>query len=303
MLKKFGSKDLGKLWKAEENSSGEENGQVTIIGGSRLFHGAPILAVKAASRLVDMVFFSSPDSELEKISAKAALSSFIWVPWDEIEEYIKKSEAILIGSGFLRFHSEKTKYEDRFSSCDEECQKTREVTRDLLHKFPEKKWVIDGGSLQVLDMRWIPKGAILTPNKKEFEMLFSTSPLVPLPPHPRPLSKILERGIQRGEVAAEMAKKHECVIVVKGPVGYVTDGETMYEITGGNAGLTKGGTGDVLAGVTVGLLAKNPPLIAAAAASWAVKATADKLFETVGHNFNADDVSERVFEVVKSLES
>lgn len=105
--------------------------------------------------------------------------------------------------------------------------------------------------------------------------------------------------MKRGEVAAEMAKNFNCVIVVKGPVSYATDGETTYEIEGGNAGLTKGGTGDVLAGVTVGLLAKNPPLLAAAAASFMVKKTAEKLFETVGYNFNADDVSDKVFEVVK----
>ena len=35
--------------------------QITIIGGSDLFHGAPILALKTASRIVDMVFFTSPD--------------------------------------------------------------------------------------------------------------------------------------------------------------------------------------------------------------------------------------------------
>jgi NAD(P)H-hydrate epimerase len=307
MLKKFEAIDLENLWKAEEDSSGEDNGQVMIIGGSRLFHGAPILAIKAASRLADMVFFGSPEVELEKITAKAALSSFIWVPWEEIELYIEKSDAVLIGPGFMRFSSEDLNPKSQISNhnqisnsndsnrvFDNDGTLTKSVTKYLLQKFPEKRWVIDGGSLQVMEEAWIPENSILTPNNKELEILFEITnhkSQIPIK------SQIQNSKLQTIELKA---KEHHCVIVVKGPVGYVTDGETTYEIDGGNAGLTKGGTGDVLAGVTVGLLAKNPALLAAAAASYAVKKTAEKLFETVGHNFNADDVSERVFEVMNT---
>ena len=270
----FGLEDLKKLWRPREDSDGEDNGQVTIIGGSSLFHGAPMLAAKAASRIVDMVFFASPERELEKV---AKLNSFIWIPWEEIEDYAAKSDAVLIGPGFLRFRSEKISNEERRLACDEECMKTKEITKHLLEKFPDKKWVIDGGSLQVMDAKWIPQNAVITPNKKEFEILF---------------------GAEKPE---DMARKYEGVIVSKGPTGYVTDGETTYEIKGGNAGLTKGGTGDVLAGITVGLLAKNPPLLAAAAGAYLIKKTAEALYEKVGYNFNADDVSEKVFEMFKNL--
>src|SRR3972149_1330928 len=92
----FGPDDLKKLWRPREDSSGEDNGQVTIIGGSALFHGAPMLAVKAASRLVDMVFFGSTERDLEKI---AKLNSFVWVPWGGVEDYVAKSDAGLIGPG------------------------------------------------------------------------------------------------------------------------------------------------------------------------------------------------------------
>lgn len=152
-----------------------------------------------------------------------------------------------------------------------------EITHDLLEKFPEKKWVIDGGSLQVMEAKWIVKNAVVTPNKKEYQMLF---------------------GEEKPE---EAAKKYKCVVVSKGPTAFVTDGETTYEIKGGNAGLTKGGTGDVLAGIIVGLLAKNPPLLAAAAGTYVIKKTAEMLYEKVGYNFNADDVSESVFEVFRKL--
>jgi NAD(P)H-hydrate repair Nnr-like enzyme with NAD(P)H-hydrate dehydratase domain len=57
----------------------------------------------------------------------------------------------------------------------------------------------------------------------------------------------------------------------------------------------------VLAGLTVGLLAKNPPLLAAAAASFVVKKTAEVLYQEAGYSFSSDDVAERVFKIMKSL--
>ena len=259
---KFTDQDLKKLWKPRKDSSGEDNGQITIIGGSRLFHGAPMLAVKAASRLVDMVFFGSPERDLEKV---AKLNSFIWIPWEDMEEYVAKSEAILIGPGMMRYR--KNLPEGVF---DEAGTETRMLTQYLLGKYKDKKWVIDGGSLQTIDRAYIPKNSILTPNKYEYEILFGDTKI------------------------EEAAKKHKCVIISKGPVAIVTDGETTYEVRGGNAGLTKGGTGDVLAGIIVGLAAKNPPLLAAAVGAYVVKKTAEKLFLDRGYGYNADDVADRL---------
>lgn len=289
MVKKFTAEDLKSLWQQDDFSQGEDNGQVTIVGGSKLFHGAPILAVTAASRIVDMVFFSSHEEALSEVAAqiKSRLSSFIWIPFEELPEYIEKSEAVLVGPGLMRYHSEKTPAEKRFIECDEVCQETTKITRDLLQKFPSKKWVIDGGSLQVMDASWIPHGAVITPNVHEFRSLFG-------------LDKDVEIDWKMVE---EKAAQFKCVIVYKGPVSYVSDGETTYEINGGNAGLTKGGTGDTLAGVTVGLLAKNPPLLSAAAASFVVKKTAEYLYEKVGYNFNADDVAGSIFPTLKELAS
>jgi NAD(P)H-hydrate epimerase len=69
----------------------------------------------------------------------------------------------------------------------------------------------------------------------------------------------------------------------------------------GNAGLTKGGTGDTLAGIIVGLLTKNEPILAAVAGSLIIKKTAEYLHDQVGFNFSADDVAENVFKVWKKL--
>lgn len=263
----FGKEELKKIYKPANDSSGEDNGQVTIIGGSQLFHGAPIFCLTVASRIVDMVFFATAEKSVGMIaeSIKSKLFSFIWIPWDDLDKYIEKSDAILIGSGLMR-------YSETFG--DDTYKSTKALTENLLSKFEEKKWVIDAGSLQTMDPKFIPKNSILTPNKKEFELLFNVKALI--------------------SNVKSMAQKYKCLIVLKGPITYVSDGEKIVEVRGGNAGLTKGGTGDVQAGLTVALLAKNDPMLAACAASFIVKATADELQKTKGIYFNADDVANKI---------
>ncbi|MAG59292.1 hypothetical protein CMO96_00680 [Candidatus Woesebacteria bacterium] len=275
-MQTFNPDQLKKLKRRVETP---DNGQVTIIGGSDLFHGAPILSLKVASRIVDMVYFSSPEPSTGKVAEnlKSQLSSFIWVPWEEIGDYIKKSDSVLIGPGMKRWHKEKEKdkYQDKkVEVFDQSGTQTKFATEKFLKQFPNKQWVIDGGALQVMDPKLIPEGAIITPNTKEFELLFGK------------------------KSPSEVAKEHKCTVVFKTPKTVVCSTDECAEIQGGNNGLTKGGTGDVLAGLTVALSAKNNPFLAAAAGAWIVKKAADDLLERVGTVYNADDLA---FEVPKVL--
>ncbi|TSC54073.1 MAG: ADP-dependent (S)-NAD(P)H-hydrate dehydratase [Microgenomates group bacterium LiPW_31] len=312
MMRKFLPEELKKLSKPHEFSSNEDNGQVTIIGGSKLFHGAPILALKTASRIVDMVFFASPEPSVGKVAEnlKSKLSSFIWIPWEEIGEYIKKSDSILIGPGLMRYHSESKRVKEQAfvpssgrgeskKVYDEAGNQSKEITEKLLRQFPNKQWVIDAGSLQVMEPKFIssearnkvlaegkvliPKNAILTPNQKEFEMLFG--------------EELMALG-SPASVVSVVARKHHCIIVLKGVETIVCSPQECVLVEGGNAGLTKGGTGDVLAGLTVALAAKNPPFLAACAASLIVKKAAEELSKKVGFAYNADDLAEKIPEVL-----
>ncbi len=291
MPRVFNANDLKKLYVPPVSSSGEDNGQVTIIGGSKLFHGAPFLSLLPASRMVDMVFFSSPYKPLKEIAdgIKSKLLSFIWVPWNEIEHYIEKSDSILIGPGMMRFKSEKLKVQN--AKLDEDGMKTRTITEKLLKKFPNKKWVIDAGALQTMETGWIPKGTVITPNMKEFELLFKC----------KIQSAKLKIKDQKVKVVEEKAKEHKCIIVLKGPTTIVSDGTETILVEGGNAGLTKGGTGDVLSGLTAALLAKNDPMLAAACSSYVIKKAADELYKEVGTNYNADDVAKRIPQTLHGL--
>ena len=125
-----------------------------------------------------------------------------------------------------------------------------------------------------MDVETVPKNAILTPNKKEFKLLF-------------------------GEIEPqEAAKKYHCILVCKNKETKVCSPEKTQIIEGREVPLTKGGIGDVLAGLAVALAAKNPPFLAACASSWVMMQAVDKLYEQVGSVFSADDLAEKVPEVL-----
>lgn len=276
MLRDFDRNLLKKLFKPTSGLSKKEVGQVTIIGGSSLFHGAPLLSLKVASRIAGIVYFSSPEKSIGEVASKlkSKLFSFIWVPWDEIEEYIKKSDAVLIGPGFMRYRSEK---ESLNLVCDSSCLETEKITKDLLTKFPDKKWVIDAGSLQVLKRQWIPKNAILTTNVKEYKKLFGDKEV------------------------NQAAKENNCIIAYKKECAVVCSKDECVEIKNSNSGLNKGGMGDVQAGFTVSLLSKNDPFLAASSALYIGRKAAEILFQKKGPFYNADDLAEKIPEVFASL--
>jgi len=259
-------------------------GKVTIIGGSSLFHGAPFLGLKIASRLNQMVFFSSPEPSVGKVAEqlKSKLFSFIWVPFQEISDYIEKSDAVLIGPGLMRFRKEKdVKKLENQRLGDKTGRMTKKITENLLRKFAKKQWIVDAGSLQVMDKKFIPEKAILTPNWQEFNLLFG--------------KEIEDYSLSQKEVILKKwAKEYKCIILTKETNSLVCSAQKCYLVSGGNRGLEKGGTGDVLSGLVTALAAKKPPLLAAAAAVWVSKKAADSLYQKVGFAYNADDLADEI---------
>ena len=176
-------------------------------------------------------------------------------------------------------------------------QETKKITETLLRQFPQKQWVIDAGSLQTMNKEFIPKNAILTPNRKEFEMLFKFKSKIQSASW-RTKSKITIKNLKLIKALKENSRKYNCIIVLKLAQTIVCSPDKCVVIEGGNAGLTKGGTGDVLAGLTVSLSAKNEPFLAACVASFILKKAADQLYKKVGFAYNADDLAEKVPEVL-----
>lgn len=269
-METFHQSELKKLYRPSKTSHKGENGKLTIIGGSHLFHGASLWALKVASRIVDMVFYASvSENNALTEELKSKLYDFIAVPREKVEEYISESDVVLIGPGLAREEGREK---------DEES--TRELTKRLLKKFPNKKWVIDAGSLTEMDPQWLLElggNVILTPHVKEFKSLFG------------------------GADVEEMAKKFNCTIILKGKTDTVCSPTECVAITGGNEGMTKGGTGDVLAGLVAALACKNDFFLAAAAGSYINKKAGDDLYKRVGPYFNASDLADEIPRLLHTL--
>ena len=108
-----------------------------------------------------------------------------------------------------------------------------------------------------------------------------------LTPHPGEAARLLgltvpEVQADREGSAVSLAKKYHCVAVLKGHHTLVAaPGGTVWRNETGNAGLAKGGSGDILAGLTAGLLAAGlkqgrTPEDAAVCAVWLHGAAADR---------------------------
>ncbi len=270
-MEKFDTNLLKQLYIPAKDSRKGDNGKVLIIGGSDLFHSPAFWAFETVSKIADMVYFSSTPMNNEILkSLKSKFINGIIVPRGRVEDYIEEADCILIGPGLPR--------DEGLESGEES---TKDLTESLLSKFPEKKWVIDGGSLQVINPDILPKTSIVTPNKKEFEMLFDVGP--------------------NEENVSEFTKKFNITILVKGEVDYVCDNDKCLIIEGGNAGMTKGGTGDVLAGLASAFYAKNDAFISAACASFINKKAGESLGERVGIYFNASDLVAEIPTVMKDF--
>lgn len=270
-METFDSSVLKNLYKPASFSHKGENGKLLLIGGSKLFHAASLWSLQVASRIVDMVFYASVPENNDLVSkAKEEFRNGIIIPRSKIDNYSSEVDCVLIGPGLPRESGEEEGDDD-----------TKTLTEDLLRKYSNKKWVIDGGSLQTIDPSLLPKNAIITPHHLEFKTLF---------------------GIDAtAENACEMAKKYEVVILLKGEKDYICSSSKCVEISGGNAGMTKGGTGDVLAGLVAALYCKNDAFLAACAASYINKKAGESLFEKVGFNFNSSDLASEIPLVMKDF--
>ncbi|MDO8269050.1 MAG: NAD(P)H-hydrate dehydratase [Candidatus Levybacteria bacterium] len=270
-MQEFDPQVLRQLYKPSSDSHKSQNGKVMLIAGSKLFHAASIWPLTTISRIVDMVFYASTSENNEIVTRmKEQFLNGIVIPRDKIDDYISESDCILIGPGMPR--------ENGYQEGDDD---TKILTESLLTKYKDKKWVVDGGSLQTISPEILPPTAIVTPHKGEFLKLF---------------------GTEATEVSVpEMAEKYNVVILSKGEVDIVSSPTETVVVTGGNAGMTKGGTGDVLAGLVASLYAKNDAYLSACAASYINKKAGESLFERVGLYFNASDLADEIPKVMKEI--
>lgn len=249
------------------------SGRVLVIGGGA-YYGAPALAAMAALRTgADIVTLAVPENIADTVASFS--SNLIVVPLEGdrlspasvpvLKDLIESHDVAVIGPGLGRD------------------QATIDAVGQLLPLC--KKAVIDADALYGLALPVKSEGKfIITPHSAEF---FRLSGLA--------LPSVLS---ERKNVVSGFAAEKEVVTVLKGRIDIVSDGrETRLNRTG-NAGMTVGGTGDVLTGITGALFAVNSAIEAASCAVFISGAAGDLALEEKGFGLLATDIIDRITDVL-----
>lgn len=155
---------------------------------------------------------------------------------------------------------------------------TENLTNHLVSTYPHKKWVIDAGALQMIDPKLLTKTCIITPHHGE-------------------LDRVLAKGMTQAELLATGV-----TILLKGERDHVMNAHREEWVDGGNAGMTKGGTGDALAGLVAGLYTRSDdPFAVSVIASSVNKMAGDALFESVGPFFTTAQLVEQIPKTLKQV--
>ncbi|HRE79989.1 MAG TPA: NAD(P)H-hydrate dehydratase [Opitutaceae bacterium] len=202
-------------------------GHLGVIGGSREFPGAVLMAVRAALRSgVGLLTAFVPESLVPAFAA--AVPEAMWVGWPETErgglaleglhrldERLPRLSALMLGPGLGR--------ERETLSCVQES--VRRVSLPI---------VLDADALQPEIVAAAKSVKILTPHAGEFARIAG----------------------QRDLVTA--AHDLSATVVMKGPLTRISDGKKVSYALAGGPILARGGSGDHLAGIVGGLLAQVP---------------------------------------------
>lgn len=213
-------------------------GKLLIVGGSVGYTGAPNLCAKAAVRSgAGLVYLGVPCDIWNVCAVKNDEAMPFPLPCDDsgkltadalspLREYFPRCGVLALGPGLGRSDG------------------TAALTAALVRKFPGKI-VLDADALWAVSLApeilCEAQGEIvITPHEGEFLRLGGS----------------LSDGRERG--AWDFAQRHGCVTVLKGHRTIIAHpAGRMYSIEAGNPGMAKGGSGDVLTGVTAALLGQT----------------------------------------------
>jgi len=261
-------------------------GKVAVIGGSETYTGAPAMAALAALRTgSDLAFVIAPEKTAYVISSYSP--NIIAIKYEgkylttnvisKIVEFLRKVDAIIVGPGL---------------GVQEE---TFEAIIELLRSIIElkKPVVVDADGLKALAKEHLTfhGRAVLTPHMAELARLSNTD-----------VKYVREN---RENICSLVSKKYEAVVLSKGPIDIVSDGEKLVYNKTGNPGMSVGGTGDTLTGIVGALLAKGVSPFKAAYLGAFINGLAGDLAHMVyGERILATDIIDRIPEVLeKPMES
>jgi len=268
-----------KLMDRKKGSRKGQNGNVLIIGGSEENVGAVVLAGLAALRAgCDSVTIAAPENVAwvvnqyspDLITHKIKGNAFNIKNAKEMVKFAERFDAVLIGNGV-------TKKADKF------CEY-------FIKKSPRLK-VVDADALTSLAFKDF-SNSVITPHSTELEMMFINSAKEFLLPKLRKANVKEKADILQGNLRYFLQNNN--VLLFKGPTDIIISRNKIGFNRTGNQGMTKTGTGDILAGLTVGFLAKSKEMYKSALAAAFINGfVGDYLLKKKsGYSFIASDILE-----------
>lgn len=276
-----GPGDLMMLRRRKSEEHKGDSGKILVIGGGP-YSGAPTFAALAALKAgADLVTVAVPAPVAEIVASYSPnlivrkLSSNVLCPDDLsiLLDLISSHDVVVMGMGLGR------------------ATETLEAVRKIIPFC--RKAVLDADALSALSGTIFESIAgncelIVTPHAGEFARLRNME-----------TPDSLEARIK---AVREFSEEKGVVTLLKGKIDIISDGKQTLLNRTGNPGMTVGGTGDVLAGLTGSLFSRNPAFLAAACAAHVNGTAGDLAFEKAGNGLLATDVLEKIPEIIKIAE-
>ena len=247
------SEALIRSWLPQRPEDGHKGtfGKVCILAGSEGYTGAPVLAARSAVRGgTGLVFLQVPRCIYPIIAVKCDEAMPAPLP-DEGGACSKEALPLVL---------------ERMNSCD----------AALIGPGLGQSDGLDSLVFGALEHTQLPvvldADGLNAASRHRNAIAHACGPRCIMTPHDGEYRRLTGRWPDSDRIEGALALSrafHHCVAVLKGHNTVVTNGAEIYINTTGNAGMAKGGSGDVLTGLMVSLLAQGmEPVKAAAAAVW-----------------------------------
>lgn len=264
------------------NSRKGDNGKVVVIGGSYIYHGAPILSSLAALRTgADLVYTCIP--KINAQSTRAISPNLIVIPLVDskltrgavnklLGQIPNDIDSATIGMGLAI----------------QDIHALKVLVKSLLDR--DVRISLDASALVSYILPFISgKNVVVTPHSGEFKRLFGIIP-------PDSLK-------ERIKTVEKFAKENSVIILLKGATDIISDGNKTFLNPKKTPAMTVGGTGDVLSGIVVGLLGRNRNAFESASAAAYINGLAGKMAQKkFGLHMVATDLIEVIPNVFKPFD-
>jgi NAD(P)H-hydrate epimerase len=258
----------------DQNSKKGDNGIVLVIGGSSLYHGAPLLASLSALRAgADLVYTAVPKIIISAVRSYSP--NIIALPMMDSSLTVGSANRLIKGLPKTP-HTATLGMGMAISK--------PEALNSLVKKLKENgtKLILDASALipQVLS-EITETGTIITPHPGEFKRIFNE-----------------DVGASEKEIismVSKMSAKHKIAIILKGRLNVIAESGKVAAIKRPTPAMNVGGTGDVLAGLVAALYSKtDSAFVASALAVYFNGMAATIAAEKVGLHMMATDLIESI---------